>query len=106
MMKKTLCLLFMLALLLALPFSVSAATEGSEVSGSSPDLLLAFFISLGLGLVISLVIVLLMKRSMSTVRSAKRADGYVKQDSFSLTEARDIFLYSTVTRVRVNNDRK
>ena len=105
MMKKTLCFLFMLTLILVLPFSVAAA-ETTETGGTSPSLLNIFLISLAVGLVISLVIVFLMKRSMSTVRSAKRADGYVKRDSFSLTEARDIFLYSTVTRVRVNNDRK
>ena len=43
---------------------------------------------------------------MSTVRKQKRADVYVEKDSVSLTESRDIFLYSTVTRVRVNTNNK
>ena len=45
-----------------------------------------------------------MKRAMSTVRKQKRADSYVKRDSFSLIESRDLFLYSTVTRIRINNN--
>ena len=103
-MKKTLCLMLALILLLALPLS-AAATEGEMTQTTSPDLLTVILVSFALGLILSLVIVLLMKRSMSTVRRAKRADSYVEKNSFSLTEARDIFLYSTVTRVRINNNK-
>ena len=100
-MKKILLFLFALsaALLSALPVS---ATDGTQSEGS-PDLLTGILVSLLIGLVVGLTATLLMKRSMSTVRKQKRADVYVKADSFSLTESRDIFLYSRVTRVRVNN---
>ena len=66
--------------------------------------LLKIVVCLLIGLAVGLTVTLLMKRSMSTVRKQKRADTYVKEGSFSLTESRDLFLYSTVTRVRVNNN--
>ena len=96
--------LFLTALLLlgmtALPVS---ASEGAT---ATRDPLSIVLISLGIGLVVGLITVLIMWRGMSTVRKQKRADSYTRKDSFSLEESRDLFLYSTVTRVRINNNNK
>ena len=70
------------------------------------DFLLRIGVSFLIALVISLIIVFLMKRALNTVRREKAADRYTKEGSFALTESRDIFLYSTVTRVRINTNNK
>ena len=105
-MKKLFALLLTLLSSAALTVSV-AATDGAQAQ-TGDDTLLKIVVCLLIGLAVGLTVTLLMKRSMSTVRKQKRADTYVKEGSFSLTESRDLFLYSTVTRVRVNsnNNRK
>ena len=103
-MKKSLILLLSLVLVLLSVFPASA--EDGTPAAASDDTLVKIVVSIAIGLAVALVILLLMKRSMSTVRKQKRADVYIEKDSFSLTEARDLFLYSTVTRVRVNNSNK
>ena len=99
-MKKALLLLFALILTLS---SVLPVAGADGTAAASDDTLLKIVVCLLIGLAVGLTAVLLMKRSMSTVRKQKRADVYVEKDSFSLTECRDLFLYSTVTRIRVNN---
>lgn len=101
-MKKLFALLLTLLSSAALKVSV-AATDGAQAQ-TGDDTLLKIVVCLLIGLAVGLTVTLLMKRSMSTVRKQKRADTYVKEGSFSLTESRDLFLYSTVTRVRVNNN--
>ena len=81
---------------------VSLPVSASEGTTATYDPLSVVLVSLGIGLVVGLVTVLLMWRGMSTVRKQKRADNYTREGSFSLEESRDLFLYSTVTRVRVN----
>lgn len=104
-MKKLFALLLTLLSSAALTVSV-AATDGAQTQ-TGDDTLLKIVVCLLIGLAVGLTVTLLMKRSMSTVRKQKRADTYVKEGSFSLTESRDLFLYSTVTRVRINsNNRK
>ena len=101
-MKKLFALLLTLFSSAALTVS-AAATDGAQAQTGN-DTLLKIVVCLLIGLAVGLTVTLLMKRGMSTVRKQKRADVYVKKDSFSLTESRDLFLYSTVTRVRVNNN--
>lgn len=103
-MKKATVLLFALSLLLLLAFPAYAVEEATQAP--TDDILLKILIPILVGIAVGLTVTLLMKRSMSTVRKQKRADVYVEKDSFSLTESRDIFLYSTVTRVRVNTNNK
>ena len=121
-MKKL--LLFLLSLLLVLSLcavSASASTyyqNGTYESGAyesdggdavvltTEDALIRVAVAFGIALVVSLIVVLLMKRALNTVRKQKSADGYAEEGSFSLTESRDIFLYSTVTRIRVNTSNK
>lgn len=101
-MKKLFALLLTLLSSAALTVS-AAATDGAQAQTGN-DTLLKIVVCLLIGLAVGLTVTLLMKRSMSTVRKQKRADTYVKEGSFSLTESRDLFLYSTVTRVRINSN--
>lgn len=55
-------------------------------------------ISMGAGLLIGLVAVGIMASKMKTVRAQNAASDYVCPGSFQLTNSRDIFLYSHVTR--------
>lgn len=55
-------------------------------------------IALGIGIVIAFIVVLIMKSQLKSVHFQSAAEDYVKSGSFHLTESRDIFLYSTITR--------
>lgn len=106
-MKKTV-LFVLLGLLLAAALSVAVCAEEINYDPNSADpadILTRILIGFAIGFVIALVIVLVMVRGMSTVRPAKSADGYVKKNSFRLTESRDIYLYSRISRVRVNSNK-
>lgn len=61
-------------------------------------------IGIGCGLLIGLITVLVMKGSMKTTRAESMANNYVRQGSFKLTNSRDIFLYSQVTRTKRASD--
>ena len=103
-MKKFL-LILMLFLTLAFMLSVSiAAADGTESTQDST--LLYILIAVFFGLLAAGVSLFFMYRAMSTVRKQKRADEYVDEGSFALSECRDVFLYSRVTRVRVNTNNK
>ena len=98
---KKLTLLFITLVFFWIATLPVSASDGTATQAANP--LAVVIVSLVIGLAAGLTTVLLMKRSMCTVRKQKRADGYTRAGSFSLTESRDLFLYSTVTRVRINN---
>ena len=102
-MKKLTLFTLILSLLALAAFPVAASQ--SEGGASTEDLLIKIAVSLLIGLTAALITVFLMKRSMSTVRKQKNAGTYVQKDSFRLTESRDIYLYSTVTRTRINTSK-
>ena len=56
------------------------------------------FVSLGIGVLIAFIVVLIMKSQLKSVRFQPKANNYLKQGSLNITESRDIFLYSTVVR--------
>ena len=56
------------------------------------------FISIGVGVILSFVIVGRMKAQLKTVRFQAAAGNYVKDGSMKCTESRDLFLYHTVTK--------
>lgn len=101
-MKKTALFASILTLLVLAAFPAAAA-ESTGATGE--DLAIKIVVSLLIGLTAALITVFLMKRSMSTVRKQRNAGTYVQRDSFRLTESRDIYLYSTVTRTRVNTNK-
>jgi len=93
-----LCLLFCGVLSLA----VLAAEESAE-SMPSP-ILIAVLVGLGVGLLTAGITLFCLCRAMNTVRKKGNAAGYVKDGSFRLSECRDVFLYSRVSRVRINTN--
>ena len=56
----------------------------------------AIAISLGIGFVIALIVVLVMKGKLKTVRFRNEATDYTVPDSMNVTDERDLYLYSTV----------
>ena len=55
-------------------------------------------ISAAIGFVVALIATGVMKGKLKSVRRQVAADNYLRQDSLQITEARDIFLYHTVTQ--------
>lgn len=53
-----------------------------------------------IGIVISLIIVLVMKSKLKSVRPQKNASNYVRNGSFMLTKDLDLYLYRTITRIK------
>lgn len=75
-----------------------------EENGPNKEPSYAIPIGIGCGLLIGLITVLVMKGSMKTTRAESMANNYVRQGSFKLTNSRDIFLYSQVTRTKRSSD--
>ena len=69
-----------------------------------PFLRLWLPVSLVLGFLIALIVVACMKAKLKTVRPATRAADYVRRDSLSLSDSRDLFLYSNVTKTRIQQE--
>ena len=61
-------------------------------------------IVLGAGLVVALIVVFILKGQMKTVRRKPDANSYVRDGSFQLTRAQDIYLYTTTTRRKIESD--
>lgn len=62
-------------------------------------------IALGVGFVISGIVVLVMRGKLKSVRSKTEANSYVKPNSMNITASSDTFLYSNVTcTARPKND--
>lgn len=55
-------------------------------------------ISIAVGVCLSFLVVGSMKAKLKTVRFQSKASSYMKSGSLNITESRDLFLYSTVTR--------
>ncbi len=54
-------------------------------------------------LVITLIMTYSEKKKLTSVRFQRNAGMYLRRDSFCLTKERDIFLYRTESRVKINN---
>lgn len=52
------------------------------------------------GVVIALVVCLILKAQLKSVKAERTANNYVKRGSFDLTTSNDLFLYKTVTKVK------
>lgn len=75
-----------------------------EEYGPNEEPSFAIPIGIGCGLLIGLITVLVMKSNMKTTRAETMANNYVRQGSFKLTNSRDIFLYSQITRTKRASD--
>ncbi len=72
----------------------------AEMEPSERSLVVILLISVGIGAVVAVVALLIMRASMNSVRSQREAANYLQAGSFRLTTQRDIYLYSNVTKVR------
>ncbi len=61
-------------------------------------------IAIGIGLVIALIVMSIMKHGMKSVRMQSAAADYVRSGSFSLSDSRDVYLYTTVTKTAKPKD--
>ncbi|MDO4380257.1 MAG: TPM domain-containing protein [Clostridia bacterium] len=61
-------------------------------------------ICFGIGLIIALIVVGIMRRKLKTAVRQKEANNYVKDGSFRVTESYDQFLYSNVTQTKISRD--
>lgn len=62
------------------------------------NFLFALFISLAIGFVIALIVTAVMMGQLKTIRSQYGATDYVVDGSMNVSEARDMFLYRSVSR--------
>lgn len=60
----------------------------------------SFPLSLFIGIVTAGIVILVMRASMNTKRSQRGAGVYMNKDSWKVTQHRDVFLYSNVTKTR------
>ncbi|PWM40705.1 MAG: hypothetical protein DBX52_02720 [Clostridiales bacterium] len=70
----------------------------------SKNILLTIGISLIFSCLIGFSVVMVMKSRMKTVKAADSAEMYIRPESFRLTENQDVFLYKTISRVRIQTD--
>ena len=56
-------------------------------------------VSLIIGLIVALIVTSVMKSKLKSVAMQKNAREYIREGSFNLRKSRDLYLYSTVTRV-------
>lgn len=68
------------------------------------DMGMALIIALVVGLLVAAIATAVMKGQLKSVRSKADATDYMKPGSLQLTEARDFFLYHTVSRVAKPKD--
>ncbi|MBQ7821235.1 MAG: TPM domain-containing protein [Clostridia bacterium] len=65
----------------------------------SYDIKTGILVSLGVGAVVALIVTLVMRSQLKSVRACDTAHGYTVDGSMSIREKSDMFLYSNVTRV-------
>lgn len=75
--------------------NTTATTE--EAIFTSSFLLLAF----SGAFIISLIIVIIMKGKLKSVKTKDEADDYIKSGSLNITKSSDMFLYHTITRTEI-----
>lgn len=86
--------------------TVSAMGVSADVPALFSDtdfLLKSLGISLLIGLAVGGITVLIMRSSMKTAKQKHTAGNYLVKDSFELTHSSDVYLYTSVTRRRINN---
>lgn len=76
--------------------NTTTTTKKEEVF--SPSFLRLAF---SLAFIISLIIVIIMKGKLKSVKTKNEADDYIKRDSLNLTKSNDMFLYHTITRTEI-----
>lgn len=78
--------------------SVSTFATGGSVSSSRDPI--GWLICIGIGIAVGLIVVLIMKGQLKSVRSQNTASGYQVSGSFGLTQSHELFLFRNVSRTR------
>ena len=63
-----------------------------------------FFFAMGIGFFAAVVTLVVLFQQLRSVRVQNEARNYVREGSFHITRANDIFLYRTVSRTRIRQD--
>ncbi len=77
--------------------------KDSEVSAKNGNLLIGEFIVLIVALVIGFAVAGVFAYRMNNARRGRNAANYVKDNSFALNKSADLYLFSTVTKTRVQS---
>ncbi len=83
-----------------LSFYLDSQTAGDTGEAQGPNIL----ISLGVGLVVAVVVILIMRTSMNTRRKQQSARQYLTPGSYHLNTCQDFYLYSRTTRTAKPKD--
>lgn len=87
--------------------NITYVVDGSD-SYADEDLIFGFVtlavVSVIAAIIVSAIIVAFEKKKMNGVVKQTRANIYERRDSFVMRESRDVFLYKTVSKVRINTD--
>lgn len=79
-------------------------SDGHSNHGRAPLPIIVLPICFGIGLIIAVIVVLIMKSKLKTAVRQREANTYIKEGSFHVTESSDQFLYSNVTQTRIAKD--
>ncbi len=71
-----------------------------EVNGYPPNYFFTALISIGIGIIIALIVTGIMKGQLKSVRANNAAARYVEKSSMKITTSKDLYLYSTVTKIK------
>ncbi len=63
-----------------------------------------FFYAMGIGFFAAIVTLVVLVQQLRSVRVKNEARDYVREGSFRITRANDVFLYRTVSRTRIQQD--
>lgn len=69
-----------------------------EINGRPFAFGINIIISLAVGFTIAIIVVFVMKSKLKSVRFQGAANSYIKSNSLNISESRDMYLYSTVSR--------
>lgn len=61
-------------------------------------------ICLGIGLIVALLAVLVMRSQLKSVKPQNLANDYLKDGSLNVTEARDLYLYSHISKTKIERE--
>ena len=77
----------------------SYSEDGTELSMLTKEVIVIF-----VGIAIGLIVTGIMSACMNTAKPGHNATSYAKKDSFNLDERTDVYLYSTVTKTKIETE--
>jgi len=75
-----------------------------EINGFPYDFTVGIIGSLVFGFVVAFIVTGIMKGQLKSVRKQDSADRYTKKGSMDVTGAKDLYLYSNITRIKKENN--